>query len=94
MKRIYLVCYDIADPVRWRHVFRTMKGYGESVQLSVFRCALTPEAYATMAAELSEQVHHGEDKILIADLGPANGRERLAFIGRSVPAMRDGPIIL
>ncbi len=94
MKRVYMVCYDIADPIRWRSVYRIMKGYGESVQLSVFRCTLPAEAHATMVAELSEQIHHGEDKILIADLGPANGRERLTFIGRSIPAIKDGPIIL
>ena len=38
-ERLYIVAYDISEPKRWRHVFKTMKGYGHWVQLSV-RCLL------------------------------------------------------
>ena len=31
-ERIYFVVYDIADPKRWRSVFKTMHGYGDWVQ--------------------------------------------------------------
>ena len=41
-ERLYFVAYDIADAKRWRSVFKTMHGYGEWVQLSVFQCRLTP----------------------------------------------------
>lgn len=29
------IAYDIRDPKRWRHVYRTVKGYGGRLQLSV-----------------------------------------------------------
>ena len=36
----YLVCYDIRDPQRWRRCFKLLKGYGEGLQYSIFRCRL------------------------------------------------------
>ena len=45
-ERLYIVAYDIS----WRHVFKTMKGYGHWVQLSVFQCRLTARRRAEMAA--------------------------------------------
>ena len=39
-ENLYIVAYDIADPRRWRRVFRLMNGYGEWLQLSVFQCRL------------------------------------------------------
>jgi len=41
MRQTYVVAYDISDPKRLRKVYKTMRGYGEHVQLSVFRCELT-----------------------------------------------------
>ena len=62
----YLVSYDIACPKRWRRVFRLLQGYGEWVQLSVFRCRLGPRRRARMARELGELMDAGEDRLLIA----------------------------
>jgi len=39
-RRVYIVAYDISHPKRLRRVFRTMKVYGQHLQLSVFRCDL------------------------------------------------------
>ena len=64
----YLVSYDIACPKRWRRVFRLLQGYGEWVQLSVFRCRLDSRRRARMASELHELVDAGEDRLLIARL--------------------------
>ena len=33
-ERLYIVAYDIAEPKRWRRVFKVMKGYGHWLQLS------------------------------------------------------------
>lgn len=43
-ERLYIVTYDIASQRRWRKVFRTMEGFGEWLQLSVFQCRLTGHA--------------------------------------------------
>ena len=40
-EHLYIVAYDIADPKRWRRVFRLMEGFGEWLQLSVFQCRLS-----------------------------------------------------
>jgi CRISPR associated protein Cas2 family len=39
-KRWRLVCYDVRNDVRYRKVFKIVRGAGESVQYSVFRCRL------------------------------------------------------
>jgi CRISPR-associated protein Cas2 len=41
MPNIYLVCYDVADPKRLRKVYRTMRGFGDPLQYSIFRCELS-----------------------------------------------------
>lgn len=69
--RLYIVAYDIADPKRWRRVFKLMKGYGEWVQLSVFQCRLTPPQHAELIALLDGLINHNEDHIILIDLGPA-----------------------
>lgn len=72
-ERLYIVVYDIADPKRWRRVFKTMKGYGNWLQLSVFQCRMTARRRAEMTARLEGLIKPAEDHILIVDLGPADG---------------------
>lgn len=79
MRQRYIVTYDIADPARLRKVFKLMKGYGEHLQLSVFRCDLTLKTLATMKAALSEAIHALEDQVLIIDVGPTEGRGEDVF---------------
>ncbi len=40
-ERMYIVTYDIANNRRWRRVFKTMHGFGEWLQLSVFQRRLS-----------------------------------------------------
>lgn len=65
----YLVTYDISDPKRWRKVFRTVQGFGEHVQLSVFRCDLTEIQHVRLRNALDGIIHHEEDQVVIAKLG-------------------------
>ena len=39
--KCYVVSYDIMDPKRLHHVHRTMKGFGDPLHYSIFRCNLT-----------------------------------------------------
>lgn len=71
----YVVAYDIADPKRWRRVFRTMKGYGQWLQLSVFHCRLDGGRRVEMAAALETLIDRTADHIVILDLGPADDVE-------------------
>ncbi|SUS04830.1 hypothetical protein DF3PA_310022 [Candidatus Defluviicoccus seviourii] len=59
-QRLYLVAYDVSAPKRWRRVFKLMKGYGEWLQLSVFRCRLTEERRQRLAAALATLEAIGE----------------------------------
>lgn len=59
----YLVCYDIRDPKRWRAAYKILKGRGERIQYSVFRCQLTAEGREKLHWRLS-QVLAAEDSIL------------------------------
>jgi CRISPR-associated protein Cas2 len=74
MRQAYLVTYDICDPRRLRQVFQTMRGYGDHLQLSVFRCELTLRERIELRAKLRDILHLGEDHVLFVDLGPADGR--------------------
>lgn len=89
MRRLYIVTYDISDPKRLRKVFKAMKGFGQHLQLSVFRCDLTRMEHFEMIASLQGIIHHGEDQILIIDLGQTEGVQiRVESIGRPVPKER------
>lgn len=85
MRQRYIVTYDIADPSRLRKVFKLMKGYGEHLQFSVFRCDLTKMTLATMKAGLNDLIHALEDQVLIIDVGPTEGRGAEVFesLGRA-----------
>jgi CRISPR-associated protein Cas2 len=81
---VYLVCYDISNDARLRRVYRAMRGYGDHLQLSVFRCELSARERVEMILQLSELIDHDADQILVVDIGPADGRASQVFeaIGR------------
>jgi len=89
MRKLYIVTYDISDPKRLRRVFKTMKGFGQHLQLSVFRCDLTEMERFEMIGALQELIHHDDDQVLLIDLGPSEGRaHRVDSIGRPIPRER------
>jgi CRISPR-associated protein Cas2 len=71
----YVVAYDISEPRRWRRVFKTMKGYGVWLQLSVFHCRLDGGRRAALAMALEALIDHTTDHVVILDLGPAEDVE-------------------
>jgi len=95
MRNSYIVCYDICDDKRLRKVFKTMRGYGDHLQYSVFECQLTRRDLVRLRAELGEIIHHGEDQVLFVDLGPAEGRgdRVITALGKPYTAM-DAPCII
>jgi CRISPR-associated protein Cas2 len=79
----YVVSYDIREQKRLCRVHRAMKGFGEPVHYSVFRCDLTRLGRVDMISVLTELIVPDEDRIMIIDLGPVEGRieERIVFLG-------------
>jgi CRISPR-associated protein Cas2 len=79
MRQAYIVSYDVCDPKRLRKVFKIMRGYGEHLQLSVFRCELNDRELVELKAKLTEVIHDNLDQVLFIDMGPAEGRAREAI---------------
>lgn len=79
----YIVSYDIMNPKRLQRVNKKMKGFGEPLHYSVFRCDLTPKGRVEMIAALTDLIKQNEDRIMIIDLGPAEGsvERRIEFLG-------------
>lgn len=70
MNSLYIVTYDISDPKRLRRVFKTMRDFGDHLQLSVFECQLSRSELALLRERLGEIIHHREDQVLFVSLGP------------------------
>lgn len=88
-ERLYIVAYDIADPKRWRRVYRVMQGYGRWLQLSVFQCRLTATRRAALAMRLEREIKPGADHVVILDVGPAEEVEvRVESLGRAYETVR------
>ncbi len=71
MRNHFLVAYDIADDGRRTEVFKTCKDFGNHVQYSVFLCQLDRREVVILRELLRDLIHHGEDQVMIVDLGPA-----------------------
>ena len=74
MRQTFIVSYDIADPKRLRRVYRLMRGWGDHIQLSVFRCELSARELVELRSNLVRVIHHTEDQVLFVDVGPVEGR--------------------
>lgn len=66
-RRWHLVAYDVRDDRRLRRVARHLEGYGERVQLSLFRCRLTVRSRARLLWELAS-ILAPEDSLLVLPL--------------------------
>lgn len=68
-RRRFLICYDIRDAKRLRHVAKVCESYGRRLQFSVFESALSPTMLAKLKAELADMINHDFDQIMYIDLG-------------------------
>src|ERR1700726_3568721 len=94
-ENLYVVAYDIADPRRWRRVFRLMNGYGEWLQLSVFQCRLSQRRRIELKLALGEIIDHAQDHVVILDLGlAASIRPRVESLGKPFAVVERGPVIV
>ncbi|MHB8811608.1 MAG: CRISPR-associated endonuclease Cas2, partial [Desulfobulbaceae bacterium] len=82
MEHLYIITYDIRNGRRWRKLFKTMHGYGQWLQLSVFQCRLDRMRLLQLEEEIRTIVNQREDHVLIVDLGPAEQiRPKVRSIG-------------
>ncbi len=87
MYRCYLVCYDVRDDRRLRQVFRTLKGYGQHWQFSIFFCVLRNIDRVRMQSDLEQELNLKEDQAIILDLGPneKEARSAVTVLGAPLP---------
>ncbi|MCX7719589.1 MAG: CRISPR-associated endonuclease Cas2 [Candidatus Sumerlaeaceae bacterium] len=96
-RRLYLVAYDVGDDKRWRRVFKIMRNWGDRVQLSVWRCELTPDERDTLEAQLRAEINPREDRVLLALMGTPIAVEaagRLRTLGLPIPPVEDGALVV
>jgi CRISPR-associated protein Cas2 len=70
-RRHYVVTYDISDDRRRTDVHRTLLGFGDWAQYSVFFCELNERELITLRTRLRACINTVEDQVLIVDLGRA-----------------------
>lgn len=70
-QKVWLVCYDISDDKRRDKVYHLMRGAGDRLQYSVFRCALSDIQLAELKLKLDDEIDHFEDQVMFVPLGPA-----------------------
>jgi CRISPR-associated protein Cas2 len=96
MRLVYIVTYDISHPKRLRQVYSLMRGYGDHLQLSVFRCELTPRERVELLSKLTGVVKHDEDQVLLFPLGPVEGMKDTSIysVGRPYTAPNRGAVVI
>ena len=96
MRNRFLVCYDVSDSKRLARAYRRMNGFGDPVQYSVFICDLSPKERVLLEQALTEVLNLKEDRALIADLGPSEGRgsKSLATLGKVRDLPRRAAVIV
>lgn len=96
MRLLYIVTYDVCNDRRWRKVFRIMRGYGDHLQYSVFRCELSDRERIGLMEKLTRVIKHDEDQVLLFPLGPVGGldEQRVHAVGRAYPPPRQGAVVV
>ena len=96
MRNQYLVSYDISHPKRLRRMFKTMRGFGSSVQLSVFLCSLSPREKVLLMEAIGKIINQREDQVLVINLGPNDGRGSDCFdvLGRACTPVERCAVII
>jgi CRISPR-associated protein Cas2 len=96
VRQTYIVTYDISHPKRLRKVFKLMKGYGEHLQLSVFRCELSHRSLVELRTRLGGIIHYDQDQVLFVDVGPEEGRggSSISGLGRAYQAPEQRAVVV
>jgi CRISPR-associated protein Cas2 len=72
---LYLFCYDISCPSRWRRVHKLLAAYRVTGQKSVFECLMTDAEMRAAVAALRLVIDPTEDRVHILGLDPRMPRQ-------------------
>ncbi|MDG6981358.1 MAG: CRISPR-associated endonuclease Cas2 [Nitrososphaerota archaeon] len=96
MRNKVIVAYDVSDPERLRRIHGKMLGFGYQLQYSVFICELSAAERVLMVASLLEILNPGEDRVMLADLGPVGkaSASRVKFLGKLSGVSPRHPVVV
>lgn len=94
LRRRYLVAYDIRDSKRLRQVHKVVKGFGFSMQFSVFVCDLNSRERMDLVQGLTNIVDTRIDSVALVDLGDPGDPRPFTFLGPHELLPRVGVTIL
>ena len=96
MRNRFLVSYDVSDAKRLRLMYKKMCGFGDPVQYSLFLCRLSAKERILLLEAVGAIIHHREDRVIIVDLGPLEGRgdECIEFVGRRLAPPEPGAVVV
>jgi len=63
MKVYVVIAYDIPDDKRRARVAKTLEGYGQRMQYSLFECRITKVQYLRLRARLEDIIDPEEDEV-------------------------------
>lgn len=67
----YVVSYDISDDKRRAKVHRTLVGFGDWAQYSVFFCDLSDQELVRLRWKLRNLINEAEDQVIVVEVGKA-----------------------
>ncbi len=98
MRNSYVVCYDIADPKRWRTIYKLFMGVGDPVQYSVFRCELSKSEKIILEEKILPAMNQREDRVMFINLGPSRSissvEDRLEWFGKPLKDMPERKAVI
>ncbi len=62
-RTLYVVAYDISDDRRRTKVFKTLSGFGQWTQYSVFECFLNAKELVLLHSRLREHLRDNADSV-------------------------------
>jgi CRISPR-associated protein Cas2 len=79
VRNVYIIAYDVVVDKRRTKVHKLLKGRGDALQYSLFHCALSPTELVELKAAMWDALNLNDDRLVILDLGPQDGRAKLAI---------------
>lgn len=70
MRSFTLICFDVADDRRLRHIANALENHGQRVQRSVFECRLDQQELFELKRRLGELLDPMEDHVRYYALCP------------------------
>ncbi|MCP4425284.1 MAG: CRISPR-associated endonuclease Cas2 [Chloroflexi bacterium] len=85
MTTFYLIAYDISNDKRRTKIHKTLCGFGQWTQYSLFECFLNEKEYITLRHRLDQILKTEEDNVRIYHICQSC-QKKIETIGSSPPA--------